>query len=360
MKQFNTLATLILTVALLYSCGTEEATQEDSSLTRQIHKVDLTEVRVMPLELKTFQKQLISNGKVEARNKSKISFQSTGVVEAINVKEGQRVEKGAVLASLNTDQLSLDLERAKLNYDKAKMDYEDKLLDFGYTLSDSLGIPESTKRTASIRSGYQEAIFNLKEAQTNYDKAVVYAPFAGRVATVEAVRYETPDKEVCTIVDDAQMSVRFSILESEISLTRVGQGVKIIPFNDSQSEYMGRVESINPVVEEKGQIYITATINNSRGKLIDGQNVRVLIEEAVASQMVVPKSAVVVRDNHDVLFRLRDSKALWTYVNIISSNSEEYIVAANADRGADLSVGDSVIISGNLNLGDGAEVKVVE
>ncbi len=360
MKQIHILASLIF-VALLSGCGTDEVKQEASDLTRQIHQVDRAEVRVMPLEKATFHKQLISNGKVTARNKSKVSFAGQGgVVETINVREGQRVRKGDVLATLNNDKLTLALERAKLNYDKASMDYEDKLLDFGFSLSDSPEIPESTKRTAMIRSGYQEAIFSLKEAQAEFDESVAYAPFSGRVATISVVRYQTPDKEICTIVDDQKMSVRFTILESEVALTKVGQKVKIIPFNDPQNQYDATIESINPIVEEKGQIFLTAVINNSRGKLIDGQNVRVIIEEAVPDQLVVPKSAVVVRDNMDVLFRLVDSTAVWTYVNIINTNSEEYIVAPNLDRGAELAVGDMVIISGNLNLGDGAEVKVVK
>ncbi|MFI3295108.1 MAG: HlyD family efflux transporter periplasmic adaptor subunit, partial [Rikenellaceae bacterium] len=208
--------------------------------------------------------------------------------------------------------------------------------------------------------GYNEAVFGLREAQTNYDRAVLRAPFSGKVASINASLFETPSAEFCTLVDDRSMRVRFSILESEISLVRVGQGVQIIPFNDSQKQYQGKIESINPIVEDKGQILITAIISNTGGSLIDGQNVKILIEDAVADQLVVPKSAVVVRDNQDVLFRLDNSRALWTYVNIVMANSQEYVVSANLDRGADLNVGDTIIISGNLNLGDGAQVQVVD
>lgn len=359
MKQIYIATSLLLTLVLV-GCGESSTQSEDSTLTKQIHQVDLTQVKVVTLAPSTFHKQLISNGRTEAWSKSKISFASTGVIETINVREGQWVNKGDVLSSLDISDLSLALDRARLNFDKAAMDYEDKLLDFGYKISDTLSIPPQTKRTAAIRSGYNEAVFGLREAQTNYDRAVLRAPFSGKVASINASLFETPSAEFCTLVDDRSMRVRFSILESEISLVRVGQGVQIIPFNDSQKQYQGKIESINPIVEDKGQILITAIISNTGGSLIDGQNVKILIEDAVADQLVVPKSAVVVRDNQDVLFRLDNSRALWTYVNIVMANSQEYVVSANLDRGADLNVGDTIIISGNLNLGDGAQVQVVD
>ena len=43
-------------------------------------------------------------------------------------------------------------------------------------------------------------------------------------------------------------------------------------------------------------------------------------------------------------------------ITMSSINSEAYAVTANTDRGATLSEGDQVIVSGNLNLADGSRV----
>lgn len=345
--------------AILCGCAENEDNQKDRDLAKQVHKVELGEVNVMILEQKTFRKQLISNGKLEARNKSKLSFLSQGQIATINVREGQRVSKGTVIATLDKTDVALELERAKLNYTKAKMDYADKLLDFGYKITDSIKIPKETKETAAIRSGYYESQFNLRKAQTTYKRAVIYAPYSGKIASISANTHENPSKEICTIIDDNVMRVSFTILESELQLVKEGQNVQVIPFNDTRTKYSGKIISINPMVEKNGQITLTAMVNNTKGKLIDGLNVKVLVEESVPNQLVVPKSAVVVRDNMDVLFRCNKGHALWTYVNIIMANSEQYIVAPNLDRGADLNAGDSIIISGNLNLGDNAQIKVI-
>ena len=81
------------------------------------------------------------------------------------------------------------------------------------------------------------------------------------------------------------------------------------------------------------------------------------MERNIPDQLVVPRSAVVIRDDLDVLFTYTDDgKAHWTYVRIVASNGDSHSVVANADRGSVLSEGDRIIISGNLNLADGSDV----
>lgn len=106
-----------------------------------------------------------------------------------------------------------------------------------------------------------------------------------------------------------------------------------------------------------GQVQVDAEVVND-GTLADGMNVRVAVRQKVPGQLVVPKSAVVIRDNLEVLFRYKDGRAQWTYVHTSLANSREYVVEANLDRGAELNPGDLVIVSGNLNLADGSEVSL--
>ena len=129
----------------------------------------------------------------------------------------------------------------------------------------------------------------------------------------------------------------------------------VSPFADLRKEVKGRITAINPTVDKHGQVLVDAELAND-GTLADGMNVRVAVRQRVAGQLVVPKSAVVIRDNLEVLFRYRDGRAQWTYVHTSLANSQEYVVEANTDRGAELNPGDLVIVSGNLNLADGSEV----
>ncbi len=115
--------------------------------------------------------------------------------------------------------------------------------------------------------------------------------------------------------------------------------------------------SVNPLVDKNGQVLVEAEIANN-GTFIDGMNVKLLVEKELPGKLVVPKSAVVMRDNQQVLFRYSDGHAQWTYVHTIMDNSNEYVVEANTERQADLQAGDTVIISGNLNLAHETAVSI--
>lgn len=83
---------------------------------------------------------------------------------------------------------------------------------------------------------------------------------------------------------------------------------------------------------------------------MEGMNVEILVKKEVPASMVVPKSAVVFRQNQEVIFKYVDGKAFWTYVKTEFENSTSYTVIAEPTKGGSLNPGDAVIVSGNLNL----------
>ena len=85
----------------------------------------------------------------------------------------------------------------------------------------------------------------------------------------------------------------------------VGQAVKTASFNRPDHYYDGVVTQINPLVDAtKDRSTCGPKVNNTDGELLEGMNVTVLVENLVRGQLAVPKSAVVIRDNQEVLFRL--------------------------------------------------------
>lgn len=102
-----------------------------------------------------------------------------------------------------------------------------------------------------------------------------------------------------------------------------------------------------------------ASVKNSSSKLIDGMNVKVIVENSVPNMFVVPKEAVVERDGYHVIFTYNKEtrRAVWTYVDIVFSNLNSYAITGNAKKETEIKEGDVVIVSGNLNLADDTEVK---
>ena len=337
--------------------STEEDRQDDNE-TSQSYTSEKTKVTIKPLEYRTFSKQLICNGRVEASEKSTISFRSSGRIAQIHVREGQNVVKGETLASLDRTELKEQFISARLAFEKAEMNLADRLLDYGYTINDTASIPADVKRTIYINTGFTDAELAFRRAARDYEGADLKAPFSGKVASITGHMHEQGGA-FCTLIADNTMLVRFSVLETEYKFVKVGQKVKVSPFINESAILEGTVMAINPSVERNGQIQVTAKVKND-GNLLDGMNVRITVENEIPHQLVVDKSAVLVRDDMEILFKYVDGKSLWTYINVVMSNSTEYVVEANTERGSELSEGDLIIVSGNLNLGDDTEVEVAE
>lgn len=88
-------------------------------------------------------------------------------------------------------------------------------------------------------------------------------------------------------------------------------------------------------------------------------NVKVFIQKDIPDQFVVPKAAVVLRDNQEVLFTVKKGKAYWTYIQTTLENSKEYAVIPHPDKSsASLKVGDTIIVSNNLNLAHDSEIAI--
>ena len=362
MKAYRIIGVLVV-AALVCGCKgkKDKESQEDTTeMARGTFKADKNIVTVEPLALKTFNKQLICNGKLEAQSKLTVQFESQGKIAQVNVRDGQKIQKGQILASLDKEQPRRQLEQARLAFDKAEMNLADRLLDYGYTLADTANIPADQKRVIYINTGFIDSKMALENAERTFQQCDLKAPFSGKVASVRGHVYEQGG-QFCTLIDDSRYLVRFSVLETEYGFVHVGQQVLVSPFVNNDLVIKGSIVSINPTVDQNGQIAVTAQVPGA-DELMDGMNVRITVENSVPNQMVVPKSAVVIRDNMEVLFRIdpETGHSLWTYVNVIMSNTKEHVVEPNKDRGADLNIGDLIITSGNLNLGDDAEVVIQE
>jgi RND family efflux transporter MFP subunit len=212
---------------------------------------------------------------------------------------------------------------------------------------------------AYVKSGYAEANQNLKLAKFNFESSRLVAPFSGVLANITKKQYDwiNAGSVFCTLIDDSEFEVRLRIVESEIGDIRLNNEIQLIPYS-SKNTYRGRISEINPVIDENGMILVKAQVRN-QGGLMDGMNVKVIVEKEIPDQLVVPKSAVLLRDNQEVLFKYtKEGIAYWTYIQTLAENTTSYAVIANSNKGAILAAGDTIIISGNLNLAHESKVEL--
>lgn len=347
---------LAVCMAALTACrGGKQETDEPQDM--EMHQQQGVEVFVdtMVLHQTEFNKQIVCNGKLAARAKSDLTFTVQGLVADVLVKEGQRVAKGTLIATLDKTEKQRELEKAEQEQERARVELTDKLLGLGY--DDWQKVPADVMKRAEVMSGYYAAKYQLQVAKQALQECSLHAPFSGRVANVEAKRYQRCDK-VCTLVDDTGFEVEFKILEAELPHAHIGQKVSVSPFVRDSLSYEGLVTEINPLVDEKGLVKVKARLAQAGDALMDGMNVRVTVEERVQNMFVVPKDAVVERDGYHVVFLLRDGRAVWTYVDVAHSNIGSYAITGCQRKETVVRDGDIIITSGNQNLADGTEVQV--
>lgn len=334
---------LPLSVIFFLSCNTK--TDENlEEMARRSSRPEAVLVRTVKLEPSTFYHELISNGKAFSCSKAVVPFKINGIIRELNIVNGQRVNKGDLIAVIEDFEYKSRLESARQALEKATINFKDDLISSYYTSDTSKLSPEKIKMSR-IRSGLNDAILALTMAEYNYNNTRICSPLTGVVANLEAGAFNPSQnyKNLCTVISDEIMYVEFPVIESEFSFIRKDMPVGIIPFIDDSINISGTITEINPQVDETGMIRVKAAFRNNR-RLIDGMNVKVLIRKPVPQRLVVPKEALVIRQGKDVIFVKQDSLAIWKYVNVEFENSSTVALRDGLDPG------DMVIVSGNVNL----------
>jgi RND family efflux transporter MFP subunit len=301
----------------------------------------------------TFELELPCNGQVEAARTARVCFETQGIISGVHVANGQVVKAGDLLASLDDAEPQLALQRAKLQLERAALEKKNLLL--GYSpAQDTSKLSKEIVQTVEIRSGYTEAQLAVREAELKLSKTRLVAPVAGRVVDLKAKAHNPTSSYdfLCNIIDESSLQVAFNVLESELDMAAVGANVVVTPLTQAGHKSLGRITEVNRKVDNNGLISVVASLNEPNNALIPGMNVRVMVTSQLPNRLVIPLEGLTLRQNRDVVFTVKDSLAVWNYVQVGHRNSRQVEIIEG------LKEGDRVIVSGNATIGHEAWVKV--
>ena len=91
-------------------------------------QIEYNAVEVDTLRLRSFTRELISNGRLLAARRSTLSFPVAGTIAEIRAKNGSGVRAGEPIARLDTGEYALQLRKAQLSLEKARMEFYDVLV----------------------------------------------------------------------------------------------------------------------------------------------------------------------------------------------------------------------------------------
>lgn len=353
----NTTLLLFGFLLVLFSACEEDKEKVEEAPTESFrNEVGATEVTVATAERKSFDYLIPASGKLEAGAEVMAVIEQAGYLLEMNVREGQYVNKGDVIARLDATEPTFRLEKAKIALRNANAEYESAKMGFS-TLFES----DNTEQKAVVdeqlraKSGVFLSEVELREAQMAYDRSEVKAPISGQIADLKykAGSLVSANQELCQILGTSELILKVKVLESDISLISINQKAEVYPISSTETALEGRVTGINPKVDENGLVQVSITLSANKN-LLPGMNARAVIRAPQNNSLVVPKDALVYRSGRAVVFTIENKESKWNYVEVGKDNGEEVEILEGIEENS------TVITSNNLQLAHQAPVQIVK
>ncbi|MBL1213755.1 MAG: efflux RND transporter periplasmic adaptor subunit [Ignavibacteriae bacterium] len=137
-------------------------------------KEEFVSVKTAQVKYENISIPINTSGKIMASSETRLSFLTGGIIKNITVREGQKVKKGVLLASLDLSEIEAQVSNAKNGYIKAKRDFE----RVKNLYSDNVATLEQYQNS---ETGYEVAEANLKIAEFNYQHSKITAPADGKI-----------------------------------------------------------------------------------------------------------------------------------------------------------------------------------
>jgi len=135
---------------------------------------DTIPVKLIALNGEASRGYVTASGTLSTESQARLSFKTGGVIDRILVKEGERVRRGQLLATLKSTEIIAQVNQVRLQVEKARRDYARVQNLF----RDSVATLEQTQ---NAKTGMQIAEQALQQAEFNEQYSRIYAPQDGFV-----------------------------------------------------------------------------------------------------------------------------------------------------------------------------------
>ncbi len=258
---------------------------------------------------------------------SEISTELAGLVDRIEVKQGDQVKKGDPLVMLNTEILDQEIAIQKSRIDQVELRISNAKKNFARLdrLFDKSGVSE--KEYDDARFAYEEA---QKEKQTSEStlkkmllqkqRSVIPAPFDGIILTkdVDVGSWVQPGKQLVSIGSSADLIVRAPIAESTLQFIEVGQQVPVT-INAYGKEIIGTITDIDPEADLKTKnVFLKIAIPELP---LVAQNLSATVSVPVSVRRklsILSRAALIKFQGKDFVYTVKDGKAAILPVNIVT------------------------------------------
>lgn len=402
MKAIRIALLVFLGSIVLTGCGTSSGTAATSDPSAHakpadsLRKVTTVTAVEMPLE-----QLIVVTGTLAAEQEIILGMKVAGRISELPVDLGSTVQKGDVIAKLDTTDFELrvrqsaaaleqarvrlglpptgtnddvDIERtslvrgarATMDGTKARLDRATQLYEMGLMAKADFDVTNSAYKVAEAQ--YADALdeahnrqgvlsqrkSELEIARQQLADAILYSPIGGsiRQRSANIGQYVSAGTPVVSLVQMNPVRLRTDVPEREALNIRTGMLVRVT-VEGTSTVHEGRVVRLSPSVDESNRTLLVETeIPNPSNVLRPGSFARAEIVASSSQRgLIVPPAAVVSFAGIDRVFTVRDGKA--SEVRIKTGRRTD----AGIEILEGVSAGDQVVINPG-NMSDGESVNV--
>ncbi len=327
-------------------------------------------VKLASVEVKDVPYYIKGIGTVESLHGAEIRTQIDGELVAVHFTEGADVEKGTLLAEIDSRTIKAQLAQARAEKANAAAQLETAQQDaarYENLLKQNAiakqAADQQVARVKQLQAQVDAANAAIESARVRLDYTKIVSPVSGRVG----IRRIDPGNIVRT--SDAQGIVKvtqikpiagiFSLPQAELPALQkaFSQGdvvVEAITRDGKEVIARGELQAIDSEINaSSGTIRLKAMFPNDDEALWPGQLVALRLKADVRKDaLVVPVRAVQIGAQGDSVFVVKGDVA--EMVNVVRDfeNEKEAVISEG------LSAGDKVVVDGQVRLRSGSKIKV--
>ena len=367
MKTIHVLAALAAIAGTATSCGHRQSDAQKASAP----EIEVSPVKVDSVTLyKKFPGTLIANASVA------VVARVNGIITGKYYKSGDKVAKGALLFTIESEPYSDAVKQAEATLATARSSYDyasrqraamEKAYKSDAVSEMELEQARSSEREAEASIKNAEAALSSARAKLGYCR--VTAPIAGRVSDniLSVGNYVSGEGEpvtLCNIYDNSSMIAVFGI--EDVALAHrinnsIKEGLKDIPLGFGQKlehEYTGRMLYVAPDMSSStGTLTMQTLIDNPCDELRPGMYVDVSLPTGVDPEAILVRDASLSTDQlGKFLYTVNDSdRVVYTHVQVGELADDSMRIVTSG-----LKPGDRYVTSAMLKVRDGMTVKPIE
>ena len=337
----------VLFVAFKLTSNRNEYKNEIAIAQRQVAKVA---VSVDSVCNGTISENVTASGVLEASEVLNLVSETQGKIVKIYKEKGDRVAAGDIIVKVDDEVISANVLTAEANYAQFEKDIE-RLT----RLSEENAV---TKRDLEqITIGFKKAKADLITARKALSNTSIKAPISGIINNdfVTEGQLLGGGSPVCEIVNNNTLKLNIKITEYEVFKIKVGQTVSVNLTAFPEKTFSGHITSIAEKADLAMKFNVEITlVNDVTTHLKSGLYAEAVLPVKNAEKLIIKKSAIVGSMEMPVVFVAKNEKAEKRDI-VIGQSNNEYVEVL---RG--LAKNEQLIVSGQLNIKNGDDVKVVK